>query len=64
MDAAFANKEIKGFTIWQCTDTDSYHRFGGTLRTKPLAQNLAGIFDAYRRPKILAGVVREKFGKK
>lgn len=64
MDAAFANKEIKGFTIWQFADTDSFHRSGGSLRTKPLGQNLAGIFDAYRRPKKLAGVVREKFGKK
>lgn len=64
MDAAFSNKEIKGFTIWHFADADSYHRSGGVLRTKPFAQNLAGLYDPYRRPKKVTEVVREKFSSK
>lgn len=64
IDAAFANPEIKGFTIWHFADAPSYLRDGGTIRTKPLALNLAGLYDQYRRPKLVVKTVREKFSNK
>lgn len=63
IDAAFANPEICGFTIWQFTDARSFHRDGATIRVKPFAQNLAGIYDGFRRPKLAAATVREHFRK-
>ena len=62
IEAVFGNGEIAGLTIWQFTDSRSYHRGGACIRTKPFAQNLAGLFDAFRRPKLVASVVRERFG--
>jgi beta-glucuronidase len=49
--AVGARPEISGFTIWQLTDCRSFHRAGGDVRCKPFAENLAGIYDGYRRPK-------------
>ncbi len=60
--AAAANPEIAGFTIWQLTDCRSYHRGGADIRCKPFAENLAGVFDGYRRPKIpVAAAVTRTF---
>lgn len=51
---AFSHPEVQGMSIWQLTDCPSFHRSGGCLRTKPLGQNLAGAYDAYRRAKLTA----------
>lgn len=59
--AVLANPEICGLTIWQFNDAKSYLRFGASPRCKPLAQNLAGVFDAYRRPKKAAETMRAMF---
>ena len=61
LDTVFAEPEICGMTIWQFTDARSYHRGGATIRTKPFAENLAGLYDGYRRAKAVVPVVREKF---
>ena len=61
LDVVFSNPEICGMTIWQFTDARSYHRGGATIRTKPFAENLAGLYDGYRRAKSVVPVVREKF---
>lgn len=63
IDYALANPELSGITIWHFADADSFHRDGGGIRTKPLAQNLAGLVDAFRRPKLAAKVVEQKFKK-
>ena len=60
-EAAFANPELCGFTLWQFTDAASYHRGGATIRTKPFAENLAGVYDGYRRPKLAASAVARLF---
>ena len=64
IDAVFANPEICGLAIWQFTDARSYHRGGSTIRTKPFAQNLAGLYDAYRRPKQVVNAVKAGFARK
>ena len=61
LDAVFANPEICGIAIWHFADARSYHRAGENIRVKPLAQNLAGLYDGYRRPKAVVKVVGEKF---
>lgn len=62
--AVFACPEISGLTIWQFTDAKSFLRSGATIRCKPLAQNLAGVYDGYRRPKLAAAKVAELFAAK
>ena len=61
IDNVFAENDICGFTVWHFADARSYHRSGGALRGKPLAENLGGIFDGYRRPKMAVDVVTQKF---
>ncbi len=62
MDAVFARPDIAGFTIWQLTDCRSYHRGGASIRGKPFAENLAGLYDGYRRAKLQAvKAVRDAF---
>ena len=60
--AVAARPEISGFTVWQLTDCRSFHRGGATVRCKPFAENLAGIYDGYRRPKLpVVAAVRAAF---
>ena len=63
LDIIFANPEICGLTFWQFTDSRSYHRGGATIRTKPFAMNLAGLYDGYRRPKAVVPVVKAGFAR-
>ncbi len=63
LDVIFANPEICGLTFWQFTDSRSYHRGGATIRTKPFAMNLAGLYDGYRRPKAVVPVVKAGFAR-
>jgi beta-glucuronidase len=64
IDSVFAEKEICGLALWQFTDARSYHRDGSTIRTKPFAQNLAGLYDGYRRPKLVVDAVKLGFARK
>ena len=61
INTVFSSDEICGLTIWQLTDCKSYSRHGSILRVKPFAQNLAGVYDGYRRPKLSAAVVEKLF---
>ena len=61
IDTVFANREVCGLTLWQFADAASYYRDGASVRGKPFAENLAGLFDGYRRPKLAVRVVAEKF---
>lgn len=49
-----------GIALWQMFDTKSYTNTG-RVRSKPFGMNLAGIFDAYRRPKKVFDSVKEIF---
>ena len=61
--ALAASPEIAGFTLWQLNDAKSFHRTGSIIRVKPLSQNLAGVYDQYRRPKLAARITAEKFSR-
>ncbi len=60
----FSSDDICGLTIWQFTDAKSYLRKGANIRAKPFAQNLAGVFDQYRRRKFAADTVKKLFAEK
>ena len=64
IDVVFENPDICGLAIWQLTDARSFHRAGSVIRQKPFAQNLAGLYDAYRRPKVAAQAVKVGFARK
>ena len=57
----FSSDEICGITLWQLTDCKSFSRSGCILRVKPFAQNLAGVYDGCRRPKLSAATVEKLF---
>ena len=61
IEAVFANPEIVGLTLWQFADARSYHRDGATVRAKPFAENLAGLYDGFRRPKAVVATVKAGF---
>ena len=63
VDTFAASPEIAGFALWQLNDARSYHRTGSMIRVKPLAQNLAGVYDQYRRPKSAVRVVAERLSR-
>ena len=64
IDAVFSSSDVAGLALWQFNDAKSYHRTGAVIRCKPLSQNLAGVYDQYRRPKLAAQIVADKFKKK
>ena len=61
LDAIMTNPETSGIAIWQFCDAPSYHRDGATVRSKPFATNLAGLYDQYRRPKLVTDTVRSHY---
>lgn len=58
-----ANPNIVGLCIWQLNDAPSYYRDGATIRVKPFAQNVGGLYDAYRRPKVVVNTVKQSWRK-
>lgn len=63
LKAAMASPDISGFAAWQFCDTRTFFRGGGDIRTKPMGYNMAGLFDAHRRPKLAASTVRRHYNR-
>ena len=61
--AVLGNPRFAGVALWQLFDTRSYVN-AGSVRTKPLGMNFAGLLDAYRRPKLAFEAVRECFARR
>ena len=64
IDRIFADPEMSGLALWHFADARTYHRGGSNIRVKLLAENLAGLYDGYRRAKMSTQVVREGFSRK
>ncbi len=64
IDRIFADPELSGLALWHFADARTYHRGGSNIRVKLLAENLAGLYDGYRRAKMVTQVVREGFSRK
>ena len=56
-----ASPEMAGFTVWQFCDARTYFRGGSDIRLKPLAFNLAGLFDRHRNAKMAAETVKRHY---
>ena len=64
LERIFADPEMAGLAFWHFADSRTYHRGGSVIRTKLLAENMAGLYDGYRRAKLAAHVVRDGFARK
>ena len=64
LDRIFADPEMAGLTFWHFADARTYHRDGSNIRSKLLAENMAGLYDGYRRAKVVTTAVREGFARK
>ena len=64
LDRIFADPEICGLTFWHFADARTFHRGGSSIRAKLLAENMAGLYDGYRRAKTVTQVVRDGFARK
>lgn len=63
IEEIFANKEIAGIAIWQFTDAKTYTRTRG-MRNRSYGVNTGGLYDLYRRPKMVVESVRKLFSAK
>ncbi len=64
LDRIFADPEMAGLTFWHFADARTYHRDGSNIRAKLLAENMAGLYDGYRRAKIVTTAVKEGFARR
>ena len=64
LDRIFSDPEMAGLTFWHFADARTYHRDGSNIRSKLLAENMAGLYDGYRRAKAVTTAVREGFARK
>lgn len=60
LEEVFALKDIAGIAIWQFTDAKTYTRTGG-LRNRSYGVNTGGLYDLYRRPKLVVETIRELY---
>ena len=63
LEEIFANREIAGIAIWQFTDAKTYTRTHG-LRNRSYGVNTGGLYDLYRRPKLVVESIRKLFQEK
>ena len=63
LDRIFADPEMAGLTFWHFADARTYHRDGSNIRSKLLAENMAGLYDGYRRAKVVTAAVKEGFAR-
>ena len=64
LEEMFAIDDIVGIAIWQFTDAKTYTRTRG-MRNRSYGVNTGGLYDLYRRPKLVVEEVRKAYtGKK
>jgi beta-glucuronidase len=61
LKVVLSSPEMAGFTVWQFCDSRTYFRGGSDIRTKPMAFNMAGLFDSARRAKLAAMTVKRHY---
>ena len=64
LDEIFANPEIAGIAIWQFIDAKAYTRVTKGMRNRSYGINTGGLYDLYRRPKMVVDVVRRHYTQK
>ena len=63
LEEVFANTNISGIAIWQYADCRTYTRTQG-LRNRSYGVNTGGLYDLYRRPKLVVEEVRRLYREK
>ena len=61
LEEIFANEEIGGVMIWQFTDAKTYTRRTPGMYNRSYGVNTGGLYDLYRRPKLVVEEVRRLF---
>ena len=61
LEEIFAQREIAGVAIWQFTDAKTYTRVTPGFLGRSYGVNTGGLYDLYRRPKMVVETVRELF---
>ena len=61
LEEIFANAEIGGVMIWQFTDAKTYTRRTRGMINRSYGVNTGGLYDLYRRPKLVVEEVRKLF---
>jgi len=64
LEEIFARPEISGIAIWQFTDAKTYTRVGQGMINRSYGVNTGGLYDLYRRPKLVVEEVRRQFQRK
>ena len=64
LEEIFANPEISGIAIWQFTDAKTYTRRTPGMIMRSYGINTGGLYDLYRRPKLVVEEVRKAFKEK
>ena len=60
LEEMFAIDDIVGIAIWQFTDAKTYTRTRG-MRNRSYGVNTGGLYDLYRRPKLVVEEVRKLY---
>lgn len=61
LEEVFARKDFAGIAIWQFTDAKAYTRKTPGIRGRSYGLNTGGLYDLYRRPKLVVETVRELY---
>ena len=61
LEEIFKMDEIAGIAIWQLTDAKTYTRVSGGMINRSYGVNTGGLYDLYRRPKLVVETVRRLF---
>ena len=61
LEEIFANADIGGVMIWQFTDAKTYTRRTRGMINRSYGVNTGGLYDLYRRPKLVVEEVRKLF---
>ena len=61
LEEIFANTDIGGVMIWQFTDAKTYTRRTRGMIGRSYGVNTGGLYDLYRRPKLVVDEVRKLF---
>jgi len=61
LEEVFARRDFAGIAIWQFTDAKTYTRKTAGIRGRSYGLNTGGLYDLYRRPKLVVETVRELY---
>ena len=61
LEEMFKMDEIAGVAIWQLTDAKTYTRVSNGMINRSYGVNTGGLYDLYRRPKLVVETIRRLF---